>query len=93
MSQALSTETQLLTFEDYLRRDDGTDTRYELVHGVPNSPSTVWYLSGSFAEGEEATMMLGHGGQTRPSAVFFAMLQEDGILQGRALDYTDGEAP
>ncbi len=34
MSQALSTETQLLTFEDYLRHDDGTDTRYELVNGV-----------------------------------------------------------
>jgi len=34
MSQALSAETQLLTFEDYLRHDDGTDTRYELVNGV-----------------------------------------------------------
>ena len=34
MSQALSTETQLLTFEDYLRHDDGTDTRYELMNGV-----------------------------------------------------------
>ncbi|WP_035991714.1 Uma2 family endonuclease [Leptolyngbya sp. KIOST-1] len=34
MNQALSTETQLLTFEDYLRHDDGTDTRYELVNGV-----------------------------------------------------------
>jgi Uma2 family endonuclease len=34
MSQALPTDTQLLTFEDYLRHDDGTDTRYELVNGV-----------------------------------------------------------
>ena len=34
MSQALSTETQVLTFEDYLRHDDGTDSRYELVNGV-----------------------------------------------------------
>jgi Uma2 family endonuclease len=34
MSQALSTENQVLTFEDYLRHDDGTDTRYELVNGV-----------------------------------------------------------
>ncbi|HIK44428.1 MAG TPA: Uma2 family endonuclease [Leptolyngbyaceae cyanobacterium M65_K2018_010] len=34
MSPALSTETQLLTFEDYLRHDDGTDTRYELMNGV-----------------------------------------------------------
>jgi Uma2 family endonuclease len=34
MSQALSTGTQVLTFEDYLRHDDGTDTRYELVNGV-----------------------------------------------------------
>ncbi len=34
MSQALSTETQVLTFEDYLRHDDGTDTRYELMNGV-----------------------------------------------------------
>jgi Uma2 family endonuclease len=34
MSQALSTEPQLLTFEDYLRHDDGTDSRCELVNGV-----------------------------------------------------------
>jgi len=34
MGQALSTETQLLTFEDYLRHDDSTDTRYELMNGV-----------------------------------------------------------
>lgn len=34
MSPALSTETQVLTFEDYLRHDDGTDIRYELVNGV-----------------------------------------------------------
>ncbi len=34
MSQDLSTETQILTFEDYLRHNDGTDTRYELVNGV-----------------------------------------------------------
>jgi Uma2 family endonuclease len=34
MSPALSTESQVLTFEDYLRHDDGTDTRYELVNGV-----------------------------------------------------------
>jgi Uma2 family endonuclease len=27
-------ETQVLTFEDYLRHDDGTDARYELVNGV-----------------------------------------------------------
>jgi len=34
MSPALSTEPQLLTFEDYLRHDPGTDSRYELVNGV-----------------------------------------------------------
>ncbi len=34
MRPALSTETQVLTFEDYLRHDDGTDSRYELVNGV-----------------------------------------------------------
>ena len=34
MSQALATETQVLTFKDYLRHDDGTDKRYELVNGV-----------------------------------------------------------
>ena len=34
MSPALSTETQVLTFEDYLRHDDGTDSRCELVNGV-----------------------------------------------------------
>lgn len=34
MSPALSTENQILTFEDYLHHDDGTDTRYELVNGV-----------------------------------------------------------
>ncbi|GAB4155257.1 MAG: Uma2 family endonuclease [Cyanobacteria bacterium J069] len=34
MSQALQTESQSLTFEDYLRHDDGTDTRYELVNGA-----------------------------------------------------------
>ena len=34
MSQALSPKSQVLTFEDYLRHDDGTDTRYELVNGV-----------------------------------------------------------
>ncbi|MBF2084324.1 Uma2 family endonuclease [Thermoleptolyngbya sp. C42_A2020_037] len=34
MSQATSTESQCLTFEDYLRHDDGTDTRYELVNGA-----------------------------------------------------------
>jgi Uma2 family endonuclease len=34
MSPALSTEPQLLTFEDYLRHDDGTDSRCELVNGV-----------------------------------------------------------
>ncbi len=34
MSPALSTKSQVLTFEDYLRHDDGTDTRYELVNGV-----------------------------------------------------------
>jgi Uma2 family endonuclease len=34
MSPALSTETQVLTFEDYLRHDDGSDRRYELVNGV-----------------------------------------------------------
>nr|WP_238717805.1 Uma2 family endonuclease [Petrachloros mirabilis] len=34
MSLALSTESQVLTFEDYLRHDDGTDTHYELVNGV-----------------------------------------------------------
>jgi Uma2 family endonuclease len=34
MSQALAMETQVLTFKDYLRHDDGTDNRYELVNGV-----------------------------------------------------------
>lgn len=34
MSPALSTETQVLTFEDYLRHDDGSDRRYELANGV-----------------------------------------------------------
>ncbi len=34
MSPALSTEPQLLTFEDYLRHDPGTDSRCELVNGV-----------------------------------------------------------
>lgn len=34
MSQALATETQVLTFKDYLRHDDGTDKHYELVNGV-----------------------------------------------------------
>ncbi|MBI4783015.1 MAG: Uma2 family endonuclease [Oscillatoriophycideae cyanobacterium NC_groundwater_1537_Pr4_S-0.65um_50_18] len=34
MSQALPTESQCLTFEEYLHHDDGTDTRYELVNGV-----------------------------------------------------------
>jgi Uma2 family endonuclease len=34
MSPALSAETQVLTFEDYLRHDDGTDSRCELVNGV-----------------------------------------------------------
>lgn len=34
MSQALSTESQCLTFEDYLRHTDGTDARHELVNGA-----------------------------------------------------------
>ncbi len=34
MSPALSTDSQVLTFDEYLRHDDGTDTRYELVNGV-----------------------------------------------------------
>jgi Uma2 family endonuclease len=34
MSQAPSTESQLLTFEEYLLHSEGTDTRYELVNGV-----------------------------------------------------------
>lgn len=34
MNPALSKQSQVLTFEDYLRHDDGTDTRYELVNGV-----------------------------------------------------------
>jgi Uma2 family endonuclease len=33
MSQATSPNTKLLTFEEYLAYDDGTDTRYELVDG------------------------------------------------------------
>ncbi len=33
MSQAASTQSQHLTFEEYLAYDDGTDTRYELVNG------------------------------------------------------------
>jgi hypothetical protein len=42
MTQALP-QTKLLTFEDYLAYDDGTDTRYELVDGElvempPESP-------------------------------------------------------
>jgi Uma2 family endonuclease len=32
MTSTLPTKT-LLTFEDYLAYDDGTDTRYELVDG------------------------------------------------------------
>ncbi|MEO1146252.1 MAG: Uma2 family endonuclease, partial [Cyanobacteria bacterium J06638_22] len=34
MSQAPSTESQLLTFEEYLLYSEVTDTRYELVNGV-----------------------------------------------------------
>jgi Uma2 family endonuclease len=34
MSQTLSTEPQLLTFEQYLHYDDGTDSQYELINGV-----------------------------------------------------------
>ena len=34
MSQAPSTESQLLTFEEYLLYSEETDTRYELVNGV-----------------------------------------------------------
>ncbi len=33
MTQAASTSSQLMTMEDYLNYDDGTDTRYELVDG------------------------------------------------------------
>jgi Uma2 family endonuclease len=34
MSQAISSNSTYLTFEEYLAYDDGTDTRYELVDGV-----------------------------------------------------------
>ncbi len=34
MSQAVSSPSSYMTFEDYLAYDDGTDTRYELVDGV-----------------------------------------------------------
>jgi Uma2 family endonuclease len=34
MSQAVSTTSTYLTFEQYLAHDDGTDTRYELVNGA-----------------------------------------------------------
>ncbi|UBF24673.1 Uma2 family endonuclease [Kovacikia minuta CCNUW1] len=33
MSQAASSKTKFLTFEEYLAYDDGTDTRHELVDG------------------------------------------------------------
>jgi Uma2 family endonuclease len=33
MPQTASSKTKLLTFEEYLAYDDGTDTRYELVDG------------------------------------------------------------
>jgi Uma2 family endonuclease len=33
MSQSITTTAKLLTFEEYLAYDDGTDTRYELVDG------------------------------------------------------------
>ncbi len=34
MSQAASPQTQVMSFEEYLAYDDGTDTRYELVDGM-----------------------------------------------------------
>lgn len=34
MTQTNLSSTKLLTFEEYLAYDDGTDTRYELVNGV-----------------------------------------------------------
>lgn len=33
MPQTASSKPKLLTFEEYLAYDDGTDTRYELVDG------------------------------------------------------------
>jgi Uma2 family endonuclease len=33
MTQAATSPTKLLTFEEYLSYDDGTDTSYELVNG------------------------------------------------------------
>ena len=33
MTQTASSKPKLLTFEEYLAYDDGTDTRYELVDG------------------------------------------------------------
>jgi Uma2 family endonuclease len=46
MSQSTSPKTQLMTFEEYLAYDDGTDTRYELVDGElsempPESPENI----------------------------------------------------
>ncbi|MEM6839875.1 MAG: Uma2 family endonuclease [Cyanobacteria bacterium P01_C01_bin.120] len=34
MAQAVSRPSQLMSMEDYLAYDDGTDTRYELEHGT-----------------------------------------------------------
>jgi Uma2 family endonuclease len=33
MTLAISNPSKLITIEDYLNYDDGTDTRYELVNG------------------------------------------------------------
>jgi Uma2 family endonuclease len=33
MTTTMTTTTQKLTFEEYLDYSDGTDTRYELIHG------------------------------------------------------------
>ena len=52
MSQAVSSPSTYLTFEDYLAYDDGIDRRYELVDGVlvemPLSQSRTTPLPKSF---------------------------------------------
>ena len=49
----VSTRTALLTFEDYLNHDDGTDNHYELVDGqllLMNPPRLEHFLIAKFLE-------------------------------------------
>lgn len=55
MTQNTSTSAKLLTFEEYLAYDDGTDTRYELVDGEliempPESQANTDIATGLFFE-------------------------------------------